>query len=385
MILSVVVPVYNVQAYLRQCIDSILGQTFQEIEIILVDDGSTDESAVICDEYAEADPRVKVFHQKNTGLVGARKKGVELSSSTYITFVDSDDFIEKESYNRAVDSMKEGIDVICFGITRYYENEKAPKAEHSLFDEKIYQKTDMMQKIVPYMIWNEKRGGFGLDPSLCIKIIKRELLTKSYKLLKEQNFYYAEDSAIIFPVIYMANSMEVRYDSFYNHRRRKDETCRPYFQDKDFLKKLYIVYKHLADFFNDSPALIKQIEQFFMYSVNLRKRAYGEDYEKTEHLFPFDRIEKGKRIVLYGAGKLGKTYYHQLLQISYCEVVLWVDKNYQKFKNYGVSAVEEINKVTYDKIVVAIESADVAQAVRNYLLEKGVQDSDIILACCLKN
>ena len=137
MILSVVVPVYNVQAYLRQCIDSILGQTFQEIEIILVDDGSTDESAVICDEYAEADPRVKVFHQKNTGLVGARKKGVELSSSTYITFVDSDDFIEKESYNRAVDSMKEGIDVICFGITRYYENEKAPKAEHSLFDEKI--------------------------------------------------------------------------------------------------------------------------------------------------------------------------------------------------------------------------------------------------------
>lgn len=385
MILSVVVPVYNVEAYLRQCIDSILGQTLQEMEIILVDDGSTDRSAAICDEYAEVDPRVKVFHQKNTGLVGARKKGVELSSSTYITFVDSDDFIEKESYNCAFDSMKKGIDIICFGITRYYENGKAPEAEHSLFDEKIYQKTDMLQEIIPYMIWNEKKGGFGLDPSLCIKIIKRELLTKSYKLLKEQNFYYAEDSAIIFPVIYMANSMEVRYDSYYNHRHRKDETCRPYFQDKDFLKKLYIVYKHLDDFFNDSPALIKQIEQFFIYSVNLRKRAYGEYYEKTEHLFPFDRIEKGQRIVLYGAGKLGKTYYHQLLQVSYCEVVLWVDKNYQKFENYGVSAIEEINKVTYDKIIVAIESADVALAVRDHLREKGVQDSDIILACCLKN
>lgn len=381
MILSVVIPVYNVENYLPQCIESILNQTFREIEIILVDDGSTDRSAAICDEYAEADPRVKVFHQKNTGLVGARKKGVELSSSTYITFVDSDDFIEKESYNRAFDSMKEGIDVICFGITRYYENGKAPKADHSLFDEKIYKKTDMLQEIVPYMIWNEKRGSFGLDPSLCIKIIKRELLTKSYKLLKEQNFYYAEDSAVIFPVIYMANSMEVKYDSYYYHRRRKDETCRPYFQDKDFFKKLYIVYNHLNDFFYDNPALIKQIEQFFMYSVNLRKRAYGEDYEKIEHLFPFDKIEKGRRIVLYGAGKLGKTYYHQLRQISYCEVVLWVDKNYQKFKNYGISSIEEINKVTYDKIVVAIESADVAQAVQAYLIKKGIQEQDIILAC----
>ena len=92
MILSVVVPVYNVENYLRQCIDSILNQTLQDIEVILVDDGSTDRSAAICDEYAGADSRVKVFHQKNTGLVGARKKGVELSCSTYITFVDSDDF-----------------------------------------------------------------------------------------------------------------------------------------------------------------------------------------------------------------------------------------------------------------------------------------------------
>ncbi len=381
MILSVVVPVYNVENYLRQCIDSILNQTLQDIEVILVDDGSTDRSAAICDEYAGADSRVKVFHQKNTGLVGARKKGVELSCSTYITFVDSDDFIEKESYSRAFNSMKEGIDIICFGITRYYEDGKSPQTEHSFFNEKKYRKKDMMGEIVPYMIWNEKRESFGLDPSLCIKIIKRELLTKSYKLLKDQNFYYAEDSAIIFPVVYMADSMEVKYDSYYNHRRRKDESCRPYFQDKDFFRKLYIVYKHLEDFFHDNPALIKQIEQFFMYSVNLRKRAYGEYYEKTEHLFPFDKIEKDQKIVLYGAGKLGKTYYHQLLHISYCEVVLWVDKNYQKFKNYGVSAIEEISKVTYDKIVVAIESADVAQAVQDYLIKKGIQEQDIILVC----
>lgn len=136
MILSVVVPVYNVENYLRQCIDSILNQTLQDIEVILVDDGSTDRSAAICDEYAGADSRVKVFHQKNTGLVGARKKGVELSRSTYITFVDSDDFIEKESYSRAFNSMKEGTDVICFGITRYYEDGKSPQTEHSFFNEK---------------------------------------------------------------------------------------------------------------------------------------------------------------------------------------------------------------------------------------------------------
>lgn len=379
MILSVIVPIFNVEKYLCQCIDSILHQTLQDIEIILVDDGSTDKSAMICDGYANKDSRIKVFHQENKGLVEARKYGVELSSSPYITFVDSDDFIDKEAYSYALDSMEEGIDVICFGIIRYYEGRKCNEVQCTPFAEKRYSKKDIKEEIIPQMIWKEKDNSFGLDPSLCTKIIKKDLLLKSYSLLKVMKFYYGEDSAIIYPVINMADSMEIKSYSYYYHRHRDVGECPIYIQDNDFFHKLYIVYKHLNLYFYDNDVLIKQIEQFFMYSVNLKRKAYGENYQITKYLFPFDQVEKNQKIVLYGAGVMGNTYYHQLLQVRYCKVVLWVDKNYQKYNVFGVKNIDNISTADYDKIVIAIENLDVAEDVRDYLMEKGIEFGKIIL------
>ena len=91
---SVIVPVYNTAAYLSKCVDSIIGQSYANKEIILVDDGSTDESGKICDEYAEKDARIKVVHKKNEGLVSARQAGIENALGEYSLFVDSDDFVE---------------------------------------------------------------------------------------------------------------------------------------------------------------------------------------------------------------------------------------------------------------------------------------------------
>lgn len=95
-LISVIVPVYNVEAYLRRCIDSILAQTYVNLEIILVDDGSTDMCGAICDEYAEKDDRIKVIHKENGGLSDARNAGLNAFTGKYVTFIDSDDWIEKE-------------------------------------------------------------------------------------------------------------------------------------------------------------------------------------------------------------------------------------------------------------------------------------------------
>lgn len=125
---TVVVPVYNVEIYLNRCINSIINQTLKEIEIILVDDGSTDQSGKICDDYLEKDKRIKVIHQKNMGLSCARNAGIKIASADYICFIDSDDYIEIDMLEYLYEkALKYKSDIICCGFSSIYENGKKEK------------------------------------------------------------------------------------------------------------------------------------------------------------------------------------------------------------------------------------------------------------------
>ena len=96
-LISIIIPIYNVEKYLPDCLNSVISQTYSNIEIILVDDGSPDGCAKICDYYAKKDNRIKVIHQKNGGLSNARNSGIKIATGKYITFVDSDDYIDKQA------------------------------------------------------------------------------------------------------------------------------------------------------------------------------------------------------------------------------------------------------------------------------------------------
>lgn len=98
-LISVIVPIYKVELYLRKCINSILAQTYQNLEVILVDDGSPDQCGIICDEYAKSDSRVRVIHQENSGVASARNAGLQAAQGDYIGFVDSDDWIAPDMYD----------------------------------------------------------------------------------------------------------------------------------------------------------------------------------------------------------------------------------------------------------------------------------------------
>ena len=104
-LISVIIPVYNVEKYLRRCLDSVIAQTYQNLEIICVDDGSVDESGKICDQYAVRDARIKVIHQENQGLSAARNKGLDAAEGEYIAFVDSDDYILEDMYKKMLDKL----------------------------------------------------------------------------------------------------------------------------------------------------------------------------------------------------------------------------------------------------------------------------------------
>lgn len=119
--LSIIVPVYNAEKYLNRCVDSILNQTFADFELLLIDDGSTDKSGQICDEYAENDSRVKVTHSANQGAATARNTGLDMVAGEYIGFVDADDYIESEMYERLIKAADDNnADVCCCG---YYREE----------------------------------------------------------------------------------------------------------------------------------------------------------------------------------------------------------------------------------------------------------------------
>lgn len=119
---SIVVPVYNVEKYLDRCMRSLLGQTLKEIEIILVDDGSTDKSPVLCDEYAKQDNRVKVIHKRNEGLGFARNSGMAVVTGEYVAFVDSDDFVSTQMYEILYEKVKDKRLDACYCGFAYYEN-----------------------------------------------------------------------------------------------------------------------------------------------------------------------------------------------------------------------------------------------------------------------
>ncbi len=134
-LISVIVPVYNVEKYLRRCVDSILAQTYTNLEIILVDDGSPDNCGKICDEYAKKDSRIKVIHQKNGGLSAARNAGLDIATGDYIGFVDSDDYISPEMYEKLLNILKESnSDLSVCGMDYYDENNNRIDQECPLTD-----------------------------------------------------------------------------------------------------------------------------------------------------------------------------------------------------------------------------------------------------------
>jgi len=164
-LLSVVVPVYKAEKYLHRCVNSILNQTLNDLELILVDDGSPDNSGAICDEYAKKDDRVRVVHKPNGGAASARNVGIDIANGEYIGFCDSDDYLNVNMYKELLDVLKENnLDSItCLSNTR---DESGNLVSSGISDKKLkhYNKVEYIKKIY---LWDA-------DVSLCTRISKTE-------------------------------------------------------------------------------------------------------------------------------------------------------------------------------------------------------------------
>lgn len=174
--ISFIIPIYKVEKYIRQCVDSVLGQTYRDIEVVLVDDGSPDGCPHICDQYADNDNRIVVLHKPNGGLSDARNEGLKKATGEYVIFVDGDDFwLENTCLEQLVQVLKkhEGIDFIGFNCQYYYPESNSfhkwvPYAD--VISDKAIDKNTAMVELV-------KSGTFPM--SACLKVMKREFLLKN--------------------------------------------------------------------------------------------------------------------------------------------------------------------------------------------------------------
>lgn len=366
--LGVVVPIYNGENYLGKCIESICRQQLENMEIILVDDGSTDHTEKICQEYAEKDTRIRVVKQANKGKIEARYAGVVNSSADYITFVDADDWIASNTYVSLWPYVEKNIDIIAYRIVRYINLNYQVESRDSIADG-IYYADEYREIVCKNMIWDSGKNGFGVDPSLCNKLFKRNLLLQALENARQISVGYGDDVAVLYPLMLHAESYAVKDNFAYFHRKREMGRVPEYFEDSAFFEKLTLLYGYVKSQIGENERYIEQLDLFYLHSVNFRMECISKKSVIKSYLFPFEKIPKGSKIVLYGAGKVGKSYYNQILESHYCEVVEWIDNDRKTGFNSSIQIANEqiIQHVEFDYVVIAIKNESVAKQISNKL------------------
>lgn len=234
--ISVIIPVYKVEEYLHQCIDSILSQTYKNIEVILVDDGSPDSSPRICDEYASRDYRVKVIHKPNGGLSDARNVGLDAATGDYIMFVDSDDYWQGPNVLNilcnTLDNYHEKLDFLNFNCIYYYQTDNVMKPWPVFPD--IVINSGAPKEIIVGLV---SHGMFPM--SACMKLIRRDFLIKND--IKFINGIVSEDIPWFLEILSKSRAFRFVNEYVYVYRKQVAGTISSSFSEKKY-KDLYNIF-----------------------------------------------------------------------------------------------------------------------------------------------
>lgn len=247
--LSVVIPVYNVEDYLSQCLASILQQTYRNLEIIIVDDGSTDNSLQICEGFAAKDSRVTVIQQLNGGVSMARNTGIAAATGDYITFVDSDDWLENEMYEKMVEQLKKspGLDMVMCDSTLFTKDSEIKSTD--FIREGYYSKSQIVLELYPVLLVTEDFGKIPIV-SVCNCLMKRSNIIEHH-ILFDPDLRYSEDYLFMADVMIHTTSFYYLKGAHYYHYRQYDESRSKKLQP-DWWSNLLDLNKKLKDLLADS-------------------------------------------------------------------------------------------------------------------------------------
>lgn len=360
---SVIVPIFNAEKYLDRCIKSIINQSYSNLEIILIDDGSTDRSLEMCKGYAESDSRITLIHQENSGLVYSRKVGIKNSKGDYISFVDADDSIVKDMYSTIVENMKEDQpDVIAFGLKEIYENNNEIIKKNN-FRAGYYNHAEIVKSVFPTMICTENFFEFGILPNLVCKVIKRNFLD-NITIHVSDIVTVGEDADFSFQIISQAESLQIMDLVPYN-----------YFKNRNSMMFKSINPSMIDALENDLENCFKNIGLFELFKDQLNtyitfvKALKSPDSINVLKSF-FSKIEIS-RCALYGAGGFGIA----IKETFYEKVSLWADREFEFYNKTGMSVISPqefcVQTGLYDLVFIAVLNSKICESIAKDLKNKG--------------
>lgn len=232
--LSIIVPVYNVENYLDQCISSITSQDYSDFTLILVDDGSTDSSGSICEKWAQEDDRIIVYHKSNGGLMSAWKYGLMRTQTDYVGFVDADDWIDPDMYSRLLQEAKRSdSDIVVCGWIGEYEDGRNIKKEKVRLAGRTFDAEEIRHEVYPILISGGDYRWMGISPNRWTKLYKRELLLKNIAFCDDR-VSIGEDLLAIFCTLPNAGRITVMKDFFPYHYRIHSESMIHKYSDLNY-------------------------------------------------------------------------------------------------------------------------------------------------------
>ncbi len=233
---SIIVPVYNVEAWLGRCLDSILSDRCGDMELILVDDGSTDDSGRICNQYAASHANISVIHKENGGLSSARNAGLEQASGEWVSFIDSDDWVDKDSYHSVAMLLAQlgdqKPDLLKFGYKKVAGGET--KALAPCVPEGIYDRDGIVRELLPVAFGSKRISDSTLHTfvlSSCAHIYRREFLQETQKRFTSEREVGSEDFLYLYSLYVQASCVYVSHAVWYNYDTREGSLTRRYRKD----------------------------------------------------------------------------------------------------------------------------------------------------------
>lgn len=376
---SVLIPVYNIRAYVPECVDSILSQTYPDLDVILIDDGSNDGSGEICDRYAKRDSRVAVFHQMNCGLVSARKKAVSIASGDYALFVDGDDFIEADLIEKlVVEAKSTNADVVISG----HQEDLAGRRICYLnsLDCGLYESETELMFFRSNMLLHRLFSNFGVFSYTWGKLFSTDLL-KQHQMEVDSDIRIGEDAACLYPLLLKSRRVSITGIAKYVYRQR------PFSMQKessltevDDLRRLYQFLLTRFEGLGYWPICREQLCGYLLSLAIVRADiciTKGGEIDSSL----FTNFSQGMRFFLYGAGNFGQHLARKLVRSGNSSYLGLVDCDSELYRRLGcqVKNIDVLHSTPFDAVVLAYVNNKDAEIAASKLISWGISRDKIAM------